>query len=265
MKFSRIIIVQLCLIFLLLTLINCNFISNFCNNELKGPGTIVLTFDDKYIDEWYKADSIFSNYNWKATFCVTAYPTLTENEKQKLKILQNNGHEIASHGTHHYNSLSYLSDNSMEEYIKNEILPSLNEMKIDGLNITSFVYPGGVRSVELDLALFDYFSVLRGTTYNKISAKSKSHYLIRGEKELLVCGLGIDNHYEHFDIDYIISLLEYAANEGIAVIFYGHKIADDDISSYVTSYDTLDKVCKYAQEKGMEFLTLRELVNFNLN
>ncbi len=265
MKFSRIIIVKPCLIFLLLTLINCNFISNFCNTESKGPGAIVLTFDDKYINDWFTADSIFSIYDWKATFCVTAYGTLTENEKLKLMTLQNNGHEIASHGTHHYNALSYLSNNSIEEYIKNEILPSLNEMKIDGLNITSFVYPGGVRSVELDLALFDYFSVLRGTTYDKISAKSKSHYLIRGEKELLVCGLGIDNHYSHFDIDYIINLLEYADKENIALILYGHKIADNDTSKYVTSYNTLDEICNYVQQNGMEFLTLRELVNFNLN
>ena len=249
---------------LLLFLCSCEKIFDICD-DYTGPGAIVLTFDDKYIDEWYKADSIFSIYDWKATFCVTAYGTLTENEKLKLMTLQNNGHEIASHGTKHYNALEYLSNNSIEEYIKNEILPSLNEMKIDGLNITSFVYPGGVRCVELDLALFDYFSVLRGTTYDKISTKNKSHYFIRGENELLVCGLGIDNHYDHFDVDYIISLLKYAVNEGIAVIFYGHKIADDDISNYVTSYDTLDKICRYAQEKGMEFLTLRELTDFNLN
>lgn len=263
MKFSRIIIVQLCLIFLLLTLINCNFISNFCNTELKGPGAIVLTFDDRHIDEWYKADSIFSNYNWKATFCVSAYGTLTENQKLKLLSLQNNGHEIASHGTHHYNALEYLSNHSTDEYIKNEILPSLNEMQKDGLNITSFAYPGGVRSVELDLALFDYFSVLRGTTYGKISAKSKSHYLIKGEKELLVCGLGTDNHHSDSDIDYFINLLEYADKENIALILYGHKI--NDTSKDVTSYNTLNEICNYAQEKGMEFLTLRELVNFNLN
>lgn len=264
MKLSKRININTCIILLLL-LSGCDKIFNICDDEHKGPGALVLTFDDRHIDEWFIADSIFSIYDWKATFCVSAYGTLTENEKLKLNVLQINGHEIASHSTHHYNALSYLSDNSMEEYIKNEILPSLNEMKIDGLNITSFVYPGGVRSVELDLALFDYFSVLRGTTYNKISTESGSHFLIRGRNKLLVFGLGIDNHYAHFDIDYILSLLEEAAHEGIAVIFYGHKIADDDISSYVTSYDTLDKICKYAQEKGMEFLTLRELTDFNLN
>lgn len=262
MKLSKRVIINTCII-LLLFLCSCDKIFDICN--YRGPGAIVLTFDDKYISDWYKADSIFSIYDWKATFCVTAYPTLTENEKLKLMTLQNNGHEIASHGTKHYNALEYLSNNSMKEYIKNEILPSLNEMQIDGLNITSFVYPGGVRSVELDLALFDYFSVLRGTTYDKISAKSGSHFLIRGRNKLLVFGLGIDNHYAHFDIDYILSLLEEAVHEGIAVIFYSHKIADDDISSYVTSYDTLNKICRYAQEKGMEFLTLRELTHFNLN
>jgi len=265
LKFNKVIYFTAFLILLPLMLINCDFINNFCYTESKGPGAIVLTFDDRHIDAWYKADSIFSIYNWKATFCVSAYGTLTENQKLKLLSLQNNGHEIASHGTHHYNASEYLSNHSMDEYIKNEILPSLNEMQKDGLNINSFAYPGGVRSVELDLALFDYFPVLRGTTYGKISAKSKSHYLIRGEKELLVCGLGIDNHYSHFDIDYIINLLEYADKENIALILYGHKIADNDTSKYVTSYNTLNEICNYAQQNGMEFLTLRELVNFNLN
>jgi peptidoglycan/xylan/chitin deacetylase (PgdA/CDA1 family) len=180
-------------------------------------------------------------------------------------VLQDNGHEIASHGTNHYNASSYLSDNSMKEYIKTEILPSLNEMTLDGLHITSFVYPGGVRSVELDLALFDYFSVLRGTSYDKILAKNKSHFLIRGENELLVYGLGIDNHYSHFTIDYILSLLEYANNENIALILYGHKIADNDASEYVTSYNTLKEICSFVQEHNMEFLTLKELVEFNRN
>lgn len=263
MKFNKVIYFTAFLILLPLMLINCDFINNFCYTEPKGPGAIVLTFDDKYIDEWYKADSIFSIYNWKATFCVTAYPTLTENEKLKLMMLQNNGHEIASHGTHHYNALSYLSNHSMDEYIKNEILPSLNEMQKDGLNITSFAYPGGVRSVELDLALFDYFPVLRGTTYGKISAKSKSHYLIRGEKELLVCGLGTDNHSSDSDIDYFINLLEYAHKENIALILYGHKI--NDTSKDVTSYNTINAICNYVQQNGMEFLTLRELVSFNIN
>jgi len=265
LKFKNIYNFTAFLILLPLLLIKCDLINNYCDTGASGNGAIVLTFDDSHIDAWYKADSIFSIYNWKATFCVSAYGTLTENQKLKLLSLQNNGHEIALHGTHHYNASEYLSNHSMDEYIKNEIMPSLIEMQNDGLNITSFAYPGGVRSVELDLALFDYFPVLRGTTYDKISSKSKSHFLKRGEKELLVCGLGIDNHYSHFEIDYIINLIEYAHKENIALILYGHRIADDDTLEYVTSYNALEEICNYVQRSGMKFLSLRELTNFNIN
>jgi len=239
-----------------------SFLGDYCEIQ-NGNGAVVLTFDDKYIDEWYAADSIFSKYNWKATFCITAYGTLSEQEKSKIFKLQNNGNEIASHGNKHYNALEYLSDHSMEEYLDNEIFPSLNQMTKDGLNITSFVYPGGVRSVELDLTLFDYFPVLRGTTYDKLSSKSGSHFLNKGSYNLLVYGLGIDNHYEHFNIEYIFDLIDYARKENMAVIFYGHNIAADDNTDYVTSYNTIKEICRYVNEKGMEFLKLSELTNFN--
>ncbi|MBU0529731.1 polysaccharide deacetylase family protein [bacterium] len=265
MKFKKNIIFTALFVFLSSLIVNCGFIDNFCNTELKGPGAIVLTFDDRHISDWYKADSIFSKYNWKATFCVTDYGKVNEEQKQNLLELQSNGNEIAHHGFKHFNALEYLTTHTMEEYIQNEITPSLDLMQNDGLNVTSFVYPGGVRSVELDLALFDYFPILRGTTYGNKPLNQQDCFLKRGGEELLVYGLGIDNHYEHFDIDYYYRLIEYVANNGIAVIFYGHRIADDDSSSYVTSYQTLEKICTYAQEKGVEFLTLKELINFNLN
>jgi peptidoglycan/xylan/chitin deacetylase (PgdA/CDA1 family) len=250
-------------IFLLLFLCGCNKIFDICDS--RGTGAIVITFDDRHISDWYKADSIFSKYNWKATFCVTDYGNVTEVEKQNLFELQSKGHEIAHHGYKHFNATEYLKTHTMEEYIQNEITPSLDLMQNDGLNITSFVYPGGVRSVELDVALFDYFPILRGTTYGQKPLNQQDCFLEREGEELLVYGLGIDNHYEHFDIDYYYRLIEYVANYGIAVIFYGHRIADDDSSSYVTSYDTIDKICKYAQKRGMEFLTLSELTDFNIN
>ena len=265
MKFKISIIFNTLFVFLSSLVVNCGFIDNFCNTELKGPGAIVLTFDDRNISDWYKSDSILSKYNWKATFCVTDYGKVNEEQKQNLLELQSIGHEIAHHGYKHFNALEYLKTNTMEEYIQNEITPSLDLMKNDGLNITSFVYPGGVRSDALDLVLFDYFPILRGTTYGKKPLNQQECFLEIGGDKLLVYGLGIDNHYEHFDIDYYYKLIEYAANNGVAVIFYGHRIADDDSTSYVTSYQTLEKICSYAQDKNMDFLTLRELTAYNTN
>jgi len=265
MKFQDNKLFNVLIIILSFLLISCDFIDNFCYTELKGPGAIVITFDDRHISDWYKADSIFSKYNWKATFCVTDYGKVTEEQKQNLLELQSKGHEIAHHGYKHFNATEYLKTHTMEEYIQNEITPSLNLMQSDGLNIITFVYPGGVRSVELDFALFDYFPILRGTTYGKKPLNKQDCFLKKGGEELLVYGLGIDNHYEHFDIDYYYKLIEYASNNGTAVIFYGHRIADDDSTSYITSYQTLEKICTYAQEKGVEFLTLKDLIYFNLD
>ena len=126
-------------IILLLFLCSCEKIFDICVDENNGPGAIVLTFDDRYIDDWYAADSIFSFYNWRATFCVTDYGKVSEEEKQKLLELQSNGHEIAHHGYKHFNATEYLSNHTMEEYIQNEISPSLDLMTNDGLNINSFV------------------------------------------------------------------------------------------------------------------------------
>ncbi len=265
MKLNRIIVVRTIVILLIFTLFSCDPISNNFDNELKGPGAIVLTFDDKYISDWFTADSIFSIYDWKATFCVTKYETLTDNEKQKLKKLQNKGHEIASHGNQHIRATEYLANHTMDDYTNEEISPSLKSMESDGLNISSFSYPYGFRSIETDLTLFNYFSILRGTTWKYSTMSSQKCFVNKGSEKMIVYSLGIDNHYEYFNIDFYLNLLKYAHQEGLALILYGHKIADDDTSKYVTSYNTLNEICNYAQQNGMEFLTLRELVNFNLN
>jgi len=265
MKLNRNFKVVIYLIFLSLALTNCDNMCNYCSPEEKGPGAIVLTFDDKYINEWFTADSIFSIYEWKATFCVTKYGMLTDSEKQKLMTLQNNEHEIASHGGEHFRATEYLSNHTLEEYTNEEILPSLDSMEYDGFDISSFVYPFGSRSVETDLTLFNYFSVLRGTTWKHSAKSSEKCFVNKGTNEMIAYGLGIDSHYEYFSTDYILSLLKYANEEDLAVIFYGHNIDSDDTPNYVTSYNTLHEICNFAQQNDMEFLTLKELTNFRIN
>ena len=260
MNFIRFYIVKTCIIFLLLSLQNCDSNCSFCNTESKGSGAIVLTFDDKYISDWLEADSIFSIYNWQATFGVTKYWKLNNTDIEKLKHLQFGGHEIASHGYNHIRSTEYLNNNKIEDYLNEEILPSLNDMRNDGFDISSFVYPYGERSVETDLTLFEYFLVLRGTTGEQIAQK---YFVTQSDENMLVFGLGIDNHYDHFTISYILDLLKQANQENFALVLYGHKIADDDTSKYVTSYNTLHKICSFVEQNNMEFLTLRGLVNYN--
>jgi peptidoglycan-N-acetylglucosamine deacetylase len=262
LKLNRIINFKSFLIVLPLVFISCDFICDVCYAESKGPGAVVLTFDDKYINEWFSADSVFSGYDWKATFCVTKYGTLTEDEKQKLMALQDNGHEIASHGSKHLRATEYLSEHTMKNYLNEEIFPSLNSMVNDGMDISSFVYPYGSRSVETDLSLFKYFSVLRSTSWKHSTINSQKCFVKKGSDEMMVYGLGMDSHYDYFSADFILSLLKYANQEDLAVILYGHNIAIDDTSKYVTSYKTLHDICSFAQQNEMQFLTLRDLVEY---
>lgn len=262
MKFNRNKNFKSFLIILPLVFIGCDFICDVCYPEPKGPGAVVLTFDDGYINEWFTADSVFSGYDWKATFCVTRYSTLVDDEKQKLITLQNNGHEIASHGSKHLRATEYLSEHTMKNYLDEEIFPSLNSMVNDGIDISSFVYPYGSRSIETDLTLFNYFSVLRGTTWKRSTINSKKCFVQKGSDEMTVYGLGMDSYYEYFSADFILSLLKYANKEDLAVILYGHKIAIDDTSKYVTSYKMLHDICGFAQQNEMQFLTLKDLVEY---
>jgi len=161
MEFNNIYNFAVFLILLPLLLINCGLINNYCDTGASGYGAIVFTFDDKYIQEWFQANSIFSKYDWKTTFCVTKYGTLSDDEKQKLMTLQNNGHEIASHGNKHLRAAEYLSAHTMEDYINEEILLSLSSMEDEGIDISSFVYPYGSRTVETDLTLFNFKRINR--------------------------------------------------------------------------------------------------------
>lgn len=226
---------------------------------------IVLTFDDYFIDNWLKADSIFSKYHWKATFCVSKFPELSKKIKKKLLILQNNGNEIAFHGTHHERASFYIQKNTLQNYIDYEITPGLKEMEDYGLDISSFAYPGGVRDGLTDKILLNYFSVLRGTTYNALPPSQHNCFINCDKNSNLVFAIGIDSHYEHFSIEYIESLLDYAKDEDKIIVFYGHSIEDKENKEYVTSYNTLTKICDFAVKNDLKFYTLSDLNKLDIN
>ena len=70
----------------------------------KNISGVVLTFDDKYIDEWYMADSALQQYHWKATFFVTKINTLTPQQIDKLHFFVSEGHLVGGHGYKHLNA-----------------------------------------------------------------------------------------------------------------------------------------------------------------
>lgn len=222
---------------------------------------VVLTFDDTAADGWYSLHQFLeSTYNWKATFYVTRFGSLSSEKIQKLRSLQNEGHEIAAHGLKHLDAVKYINEHGAESYVQNEITPMLKLMQQNRLKVVNFAYPFGSRNAFTDSLLLKHFISVRGTTYRKQAPDVKDlkcYYSF--DKQRLVYGLGIDTIYKN-PVSYIQSVLQYAKDNNKVVVLYGHKpmpVATE--GEYQTSYSTVEAICKFVKDNNMKFYTMRDL------
>lgn len=224
--------------------------------QVESQAGIVLTFDDDFVDEWFTTNNLLKPYDWKATFFVTKFNQLSTDKVQKLKILKEEGHEIAAHGLNHLNAPAYIGTHSNTSYLEEEIFPMLKLMNENNLTPTSFAYPYGARDTSIDQILLNEFQIIRGTTYGQQNPAYQNCYY---NNRPLVFGLGIDNSYPHFSIPYFISLLEYAKKNNRIVIFYSHKPVATSNAAYETEYQTLIEICKFVKNSHMKFYKISEL------
>ena len=223
---------------------------------------VVISFDDAYVDEWFDADKTLKKYNWKATFCVCRIDSIGKPQLQKLQRLQREGHEIAGHGYHHYNAVKFVQKNGIDEYIKQEIDPMIASMKRLKFNVTSFAYPYGERSSELDSVLSRKFKMIRGRDFEDIAPEKEGCYY-RGSK--FVYAFDIDNEHVHFSIPYVLELLEDAKKNNKILILSSHQPVKALTGNYQTKIETLEFICKYIKSNNMKFYTLADLSNLQQN
>lgn len=240
-------------------LITCERIQEEIPLEKKGG--VVITFDDNYVSQWFKADSVLNSYNWKATFCVAYYDNINVDNKQKLKLLQDSGHEIAGHGLNHVNIIDFLVDNSIEDYVDQEILPMLELMEKDSLEVTSFAYPYGWRSESTDSIMLEYFNIVRGVEWGGDHPIADHDCFFNNSP--LVFGFGIDSNFdyfsEHYYEQYILDLLTYARDNNKLLVLLGHETVEVISRDYQVAFSILKSICQFIDDNEMEFYTLSEL------
>jgi ribosomal protein L19 len=78
-----------------------------CNNNDERYSGICLSFDDRSINEWFELRELLNGNEVRATFFITQADSLNSLEIHKLKVLQNDGHEIGFHGNMHVLSEYY--------------------------------------------------------------------------------------------------------------------------------------------------------------
>lgn len=251
----RIFIYKSVFILTMLSLFSCQ--DKKTNNYKAG---VVISFDDAYVDEWLDADKILNKYDWKATFCVCRIDSIGQPQLIKLHQLQDEGHEIAGHGYHHYNAVKFVKQNGIDAYLKQEINPMMASMKQQNFNVTSFAYPYGERSSELDSALSHKFKMIRGRDFEDIAPEKEGCYY-RNSKFLYA--FDIDNNHIHFSVPYLLELLEDAKKNNKILILSSHKPVKNLTANYQTTIATLEFVCKYIKQNDMQFYTLSNLDNLN--
>ncbi|MGV9004479.1 polysaccharide deacetylase family protein [Flavobacterium sp.] len=241
---------------LLSGLLFCSLLS--CSNKKEPtfqPG-VIITFDDAFVDEWFDANKVLKKYDWKATFNVCRIDSIGAPQLQKLHQLENEGHEIAGHGYHHYNAVKFIAKNGIDEYLKQEIDPMIRSMKHKGFKVTSFAYPYGERSADLDKALYSRFKIIRGRAFCGSKPVNEGCYF-RDSK--YVYAFDIDNSHVHFSYHYLLELLDYAKKNNKILVLCSHKPVKDVTDNYQTKIETLEFVCNYIKLNNMKFYTLNDL------
>lgn len=235
----------------------CLIVFNSCTKYEKvghvpKPG-IAITFDDSYINEWYKCIPLFDSFDVKVTFYISSFNRLSQEQKLKLHKLQEHGHEIAYHSVNHYDLVKYLQKNKMKKLEEEEISAGLCSMKDEGFYPTTFAYPYGSHNEILDNCLLRKFTSVRALNGSKDYSKS---FTATSDNSVLY-GMGIDVSSGKSTSE-LINFITLAKQNNNCLILVGHHIDRADIDMEVP-YDRLRRIITSAKSLGMEFYTVSEI------
>jgi peptidoglycan/xylan/chitin deacetylase (PgdA/CDA1 family) len=221
---------------------------------------LVLTFDDYNVDGWYSMKKTFAEYNAKPTFFVSEFHRLSNEKVEKLKTLESIGAEIGSHTYGHKGiGRDYNYDvDLIDDYLNEQIIPALNDMRAAGFNPKSLAYPFGEHETSFDEAVRAYFPYLRTTASDNNRVLSDLHeiYHKKGKHYSILAGDGIDNSYNN-EIEEIKKALIKARKNQEIVTLYGHEINNQD-DDYSTSPKKLEAIIKTAQQLSLKFYNFQE-------
>ncbi len=218
------------------------------------PG-VALTFDDASIDPWIELLPMFQKYNVHATFFICTSCSENPLDKSKLKQLADAGNEIGSHTMHHYHLSEYLRNHTIDEYLTNEIIPTLQYFDTLNIPITSFAYPYGEHNSSSDKLLSKYFQKIRGIS--SMHPSENGAYIIH-KYEVFIKGADIDRALGYTLNDFKNAILEAKSHNAVLVLL-GHSPGPDASNDWSFPVPLLDSICNYTVRLKMKFYRLQDL------
>ncbi|AHM61811.1 polysaccharide deacetylase [Flammeovirgaceae bacterium 311] len=246
-----------------LFLLSC-FAAGACqsSDSVKPKAGICISFDDRSIREWYSLKELFARYNAKVTFFISGAAALTAEEVQMLKELEQQGHEIGSHGALHVRARDYIREHSYQEYLENEVFSNTRALEEKGFTPTAFAYPYGSGYWFTDLMLEKHFRAVRRAvsahTLRKLAA-ADDVFFAPGENQKLIAA-NIDAS-SYMDEKIIVSAIQKAAAEKKVLLIFGHKPAlSPKPGSYTFDITLLEHILREAGKQNLEFYRISDLV-----
>lgn len=240
--------------FIICALLSCTAHDRYTHTSLPQAG-ICLSFDDRAVDAWFRMRELLAKYEAKVTFFVTQWDSLTPAEINKLKILQQDGHEIAFHGARHVLSEYYIKEHSLEDYLNTEILAGIKSMQAAGFYPTTFAYPYSAKYWGTDRELLKYFYVLRSEEplRDKTDASTIDACYYENTGERLVYAITIDRNANLKAKGWEKALNRAWQNKEV-LLLYGHT----PMETFDVAF--LEEILAMAKSKNLKFFRTSDLI-----
>ena len=124
---------------------------------------LAFAFDDNATDAWLSALDIIEAHHARITFFVTRWPTMTDQDHANVHHLFDLGHDIEPHSVNHIHADEYVAENGLQAYVDNEVLPEQMLLNAEGFPSTTYAYPFGIHSAEMDTAILEHIQRVRVT------------------------------------------------------------------------------------------------------
>ena len=227
--------------------------------KLKTPA-IFLSFDDKFIKEWFDLLGFLREFDMKVTFYISVLYSkigdrverkpITDEEWGMLKEIRANGHTIGYHGYHHLNMQRVIKESGTPKagrrnYINQEINTGVEIFKKNDFNIRHFSYPYGVHEKIMDKYLLKRFDTLRLT----VGRYDKEDDVFYDRKKLdrmrIFCSLSLERKTDEENKE-ILSVLKNLTESDNKILFVRMHRPDDKIMKRLLS----------CRENGVNFYSM---------
>ncbi|MCU0421592.1 MAG: polysaccharide deacetylase family protein [Bacteroidia bacterium] len=230
-------------------------------HQILGPGIFLST--DLPAHTWFDLREYLLSRNAKITFYTQSYQFLDSASKAKIKIMMQDGHEMAHHTSHHIHADEYMRSHSISDYMHNEIYNMDSALEADGIFTENFAYPYGDFTQETDRALLQRFKSIRKIispyANKKLADVDQIYYRFKGVRILYGCT--VDSKM-NFNVKEILEALDKAKSSRQTISLYCHFVnrGQAELNNQLAiNYNDFIAIIEHANKLRLKFYTAKEI------